>query len=381
MADALKHFFSPRLVRELAASFAAVQPGFRRAAFVREATEGLARLELLDRGRHLARAMARHLPRSFPEAAAVIVRSLGPLIPTPDDADTSSGMAPFRYLPHTMYVAEHGLEHFEEAMRAQYELTQRFSAESSIRPYLERDPERTLGRLREWTRDPSPHVRRLVSEGTRPRLPWAGRLRAFQRDPAPVIALLELLKDDPSPYVRRSVANNLNDIGKDHPAIAIEVCARWLADPSVSDERRALVRHALRSLVKKGDARALTLLGHGAAPRVAIRDVRIQPARVAIGGSIEITFEIESRSSKPQRLLVDYAVHFAKARGTTSEKVFKLRTIELRPKSREPMRAKVRLTVMSTRKPHPGTHAVDALINGTRFPLGSFAVLATKRGS
>src|SRR5688572_14221761 len=261
MADALKHFFSPRLVRELAASFAAVQPGFRTAVFVREATAGLGALELLDRGRHIARVMSRHLPEKFPDAADVIVRSLGAHIPTPDDAEESSGMAPFRYLPHTLYVAEHGLDCFEEAMRAQYELTQRFSCEGSIRAFLERHPERTLARLREWTRDPSHHVRRLVSEGTRPRLPWAPRLRAFQEDPRPVIELLELLKDDAELYVRRSVANNLNDIGKDHPELLTGIAKRWLRGASA--ERRWIVGHALRSAVKRADPGALGALGFG----------------------------------------------------------------------------------------------------------------------
>ena len=133
----------------------------------------------------------------------------------------------FIYLPHVFFVAKFGVGHFEASMRAQYELTQRFTAEYSIRGFLERYPERTLARLREWAGDANAHVRRLVSEGTRPRLPWAPRLRAFQDDPQPVLELLELLKDDPELYVRRSVANNLNDIGKDNPTALIDTCRHW----------------------------------------------------------------------------------------------------------------------------------------------------------
>src|SRR5262249_34126743 len=155
---------------------------------------------------------------------------------------------------------------FEPAMRAQYELTKRFSAESSIRAFLMQYPEATYARLLEWARDGSVHVRRLVSEGTRPRLPWAPRLRAFQDDPRPVIALLELLKDDPERYVQRSVANNLNDIGKDHPELAVEVCRRWSA--RTSPGRAWIVRHALRSLVKKGHRGALEAVGAGSRPKV-----------------------------------------------------------------------------------------------------------------
>ena len=174
-------------------------------------------------------------------------------------------MAAFLYMPHLFFVARHGLDHFEDSMRAQYALTQRFTAEYSIRAFLEKHPEATLARLREWAADPSQHVRRLVSEGTRPRLPWAPRLRAFQKDPRPVLELLELLKDDPELYVRRSVANNLNDIGKDHPALLTAVAKRWLR--GATPERRWIVDHALRSAVKRADAGALGALGYGARPK------------------------------------------------------------------------------------------------------------------
>jgi 3-methyladenine DNA glycosylase AlkC len=142
-------------------------------------------------------------------------------------------------------------------MSAQYEITRRFSAEFCIRPYLVKWPGRTLERLMEWTRDPDPHVRRLCSEGTRPRLPWAMRLKAFMADPTPVLPILEALKDDPELYVRRSVANHLADIAKDHPALALERCARWLEGASA--ERRWVIRHALRHPAKKGVKEALEL--------------------------------------------------------------------------------------------------------------------------
>src|SRR5262245_24710580 len=190
--------------------------------------------------------MRAHLPRAFPAAAEILVASLGPEL----DGTEGFGLSPFRYLPHVLFVQKYGLDHFEPAMRAQYELTKRFSAESSIRAYLVKYPDATYARLVEWARDESPHVRRLVSEGPRPRLPWAPRLPAFQKDPRPVIALLELLKDDPERYVQRSVANNINDIGKDHPDVAVALCRQWLN--SATPARRWIVGHALRSLVKRG---------------------------------------------------------------------------------------------------------------------------------
>ena len=181
MADSLKTFFSSALVRRLGGDIARVQPDFPVSAFTKDACRGLDALELLDRGRHIADALAAHLPTSFPDAIDVVLRSLGPEHAT--DELIGVGMAPFFYLPHTLFVAERGLEHFDLSMRAQYELTKRFSAESSIRAYIARDPERALAFLQSWTTDPNPHVRRLVSEGTRLRLPWAARVSWLDQNP------------------------------------------------------------------------------------------------------------------------------------------------------------------------------------------------------
>jgi 3-methyladenine DNA glycosylase AlkC len=374
MAGELKRFFNEGLIREIGESLRAAYPRLDLRRFVADAMRGLDGLELIARGEHVAQAMRRHLPEDFKTAADILERSLGPEL----DATEGWGMAPFRYLPHVAYVARHGVAagDFEPAMRLQYELTRRFSAEWSIRPFLEAHRERTLARLRKWARDPSVHVRRLVSEGTRPRLPWAPRLRAFQEDPAPVLDLLELLKDDRERYVQRSVANNLNDIAKDHPALVVATCARWLADaPAGASGRRWIVGHALRSLVKAGDTSALGLLGFGGTPKVAIEKVTLLPAKhVRIGGELRIAFEMVSTSAKAQELAVDFAVHFVKKNGTRRPKVFKLKALTLAPRARSLLTAKVSFANLTTRAHFPGAHRVDALVNGTTFPLGEFQV-------
>ena len=371
MADTLKGFFSPSLVRRLAKDITRAHPPFPERAFVKSATTGLEDLELLDRGRHIARALATHLPKDYPGAVDVLLRSLGP--EHASDELLGVGMAPFFYLPHTLFVAEHGLEHFDVSMRAQYELTKRFSAEGSIRPYIASDPERTLAVLRQWTKDANPHVRRLVSEGTRLRLPWAQRVAWLDKHPERVLELLELLKDDPSTLVRRSVANNLNDLGKVHPELLTRTCEAWLED--ASDERRALVEHALRSAVKRGDPAALRLLGYGKKAAVAIEDVRFDPKRVAIGKRVAMQFALRSESSRAQELLVDVAVHFVKERGA-SKKVFKLKRVTLPPRGRVALATSFSLAVHTTRVPRPGKHAVEILINGVAHPAGSFDVMA-----
>lgn len=371
MAEPLKNYFDERVPRTIAKQIAAVWPAFRARAFVAEVLEAYDALELMDRGRHIARVLRRHLPADYTDAVHVLLRSLGT---RPVSGDGDGGMASFFYLPHVCLVAEFGLDDLDVSMNALYELTQRFTAEFSIRPFIERYETQVLAKLRRWTTDPNVHVRRLVSEGTRPRLPWAGRLRRFQQDPAPVLDLLERLKDDPELFVRRSVANNLNDIGKDHPDVLIDVARRWMKD--ASEERRALVRHALRSLVKQGNSDALRILGFGRSVDAVIEDVRILPKRVVKGGKVTVGFAVRGTSHRAQRVLVDFRIHFVKANGKTSPKVFKLKAIDLPPGGTAACRKTVSIADLTTRRHYTGKHVVDVLVNGRVEPIGSFTVVA-----
>jgi len=368
VAEPLKNSFGRDVPARVAEMIRAVEPTFPAAAFLSDAVAGYDDLELTPRARQIARALGHHLPRDYRRAAEILVSSLGPKL---EDSELT-GMAPFVYLPHVFFVAEYGADDFEMSMRAQYELTQRFTAEFSIRVFLERYPQETLERLRDWAGDPSVHVRRLVSEGTRPHLPWAPRLRAFQDDPTPVLALLELLKDDPELYVRRSVANNLNDIGKDNPAALTDTCRQWL--PGASVERRWVVRHALRSAVKRGDPQALELLGFGAVPTVAVRAAAFTPEFVAIGDSITFTAELENDGTSAQQLLVDLRVHFVKANGKPSPKVFKLKELALEPRESARLAKTISLAQHTTRTHYPGRHRAELLVNGSPKDAGGFEI-------
>lgn len=377
MAEQLKVFFSPALVQTLAKDLAQAAPTFRVKPFIRQATAGLDDLELLERAKHITRAMAAHLPADYPEALGVLMRSLGPEHDT--DELLGVGMSPFYYLPHINFVADHGLGHFDLSLNALYELTKRFTAEWGIRSYIASDPERTFATFRRWATDINPHVRRLVSEGTRLRLPWATRVAWLDSHPTRIVELLELLKDDPTSLVRRSVANNLNDLSKAQPELVIEVCTRWLA--GASPQRRALVEHALRTAVKRGEAPALKLLGFGKRPTIAIEKVTFAPKAVHIGEKVTMAFSIRNTSSRVQELLVDFVVHFVKANGATSAKIFKLKRLVLAPNAAEQLKSSVSLAVHTTRQPQPGKHAVDVRINGVDSPAGSFTVLAPEKKS
>ena len=372
MAEPLKNSYGPEIPRRIAAMIAEVHPAFPKAAFLRDALTGYEALELMPRGRHIAQALRSHLPQNVPAALDILLASLDA-----PRGDAGGSLASFLFMPHTVYVAHYALEHFEAAMRAQHALTQRFTAEFSIRHFIEKYPERTLEQLRVWTGDPSPHVRRLVSEGTRPRLPWAPRLRALQRDPRPALELLELLKDDPELYVRRSVANHLNDIGKDHPALLAAVAKRWLKN--ASPERAWIVRHALRSAIKRGEAGALAVSGFGARAEVAVRKAEVTPARVRIGGKLHIAFDLVNKLPRSQRVLADLRVHYMKSNGKTGPKVFKLKTVELAPRASLHFEKTLSLADLTTRRHYPGRHRVEVLLNGRALALGEFLLAKTTR--
>jgi hypothetical protein len=197
-------------------------------------------------------------------------------------------------------------------------------------------------------------------------------LRRFQEDPAPILPLLEQLRDDPEEFVRRSVANNLNDIGKDHPDVLVGVARRWMI--GAGKERSALVRHALRSLVKQGNAQALDILGFGQAAAVETREVKIEPDEVPKGYKVTIAFSLRSTSSKPQRLLVDLRVHYVKANGSASPKVFKLKTLDLSPGGTASFKKGLSFVDLTTRRHYAGRHRVEALINGRVEALGEVVV-------
>ena len=257
----LKNLLGQEALECLAHNISLVHARFEHQLFCQHALDGLEPLGIMQRGKKIAASLRKFLPEKYEAAIDILLASLTPPLSNTED----NGLAVFFYLPHVSFVAEYGLDAennngldpFDVSTKAQYELTKRFSAEFSIRPFLIQSQERTLERLFEWVSDSDPHVRRLCSEGTRPRLPWAKRIPSFIADPSAVLPILEILKDDSSLYVRRSVANHLGDIAKDHPNLVFDVCKRWLEGSS--NDLKWLIRHALRHPAKKGDKVALKI--------------------------------------------------------------------------------------------------------------------------
>ncbi|WP_420590083.1 hypothetical protein [Bacterioplanoides sp.] len=366
MAEALKDQYGPEVPQKLANDIQQVFPQFDAEGFLQQVLPEFEQLELMPRGKHIAQVLRGFLPEHYPTAIDILVSSMGASLTD----SRSFGMSSFFYLPHSFFIAEFGLDHFDESMAAQYQLTQRFTAEFCIRPFLLKYPQQTLARLAQWLDDPSEHVRRLISEGTRPRLPWGIALKPFKQDPVPVLELLEQLKDDESLYVRRSVANNLNDIGKDNLEVLCQTCESWLQ--GASKERRWLVNHALRSAIKRAEPQALAVLGYGQDIEVSVGDINLTPEKATLGDNLTIAFSVTNNADQLQPLLVDFVIHYVKANSSTSAKVFKLKTVELKPGGRAEFSKKVSLKNMSTRKHYPGVHKVEALLNGVSFELGEF---------
>lgn len=345
--------------KRLAAELSAAWPDFPVRRFTRSLADALEPLELLARGGELATRLQRTLPDEFADAAEVFYRAL--------DSSTFTGWI---VLPCAEFVARAGITEPETALPLLAALTPRWSSEFAIRPFIECHPEVTYRFLDRWCDHDDEHVRRLVSEGSRPRLPWAALLRGLVADPSPNIPLLDRLVADPSPYVRRSVANHLNDISKDHPDLAVELAAGWL---DRGDDAQRVVRHGLRSMVKRGEPRALTLVGAGTSSAIELLELAVDRMEVPIGEAVTFSFILRLADGVERcNAVIDYRVHYAGARGPKAPKVFKLTRREL--ERGEPITISRRHSFehVSIRRIHPGQHQIDIQVNGT--VLGSVRV-------
>lgn len=374
MAEAFKELISLESVRTTAKHLRRVDPSFPRDRFVRRASKGLADLELKARVQHVADALAESLPDSFAKACTTLEQSLAPARSDTDLGKLvpcAQGLAGWVVWPMTDFVARYGLQHPARALKALHAMTQRNTAEYAIRPFLIEHRDATMRMLAKWASDPSPHVRRLASEGSRPRLPWGVQLKHLVEDPTPMLSLLERLQDDASDYVRRSVANHLNDIAKDHPSIVAEWLERHL--DGASDERRAMLRHASRTLIKKSDMRVLRAWGLAKPFRGEVA-FAIKPQRVAVGGAATMEVELRSSAKSTQSLLIDYVMHHVKKGGATSAKTWKGWRLELAKGDVKSLAKRHSCKPVTTRRDYPGRHQVDLVINGKVVATDAFVL-------
>ncbi len=372
--EPFKELFNRALVEDMAVHLKRRWSGFDAKGFTTAALKDFTKLEMKARANQIAQALVAHMPPDVPRALKILTASLRPLDKSgaPVD-DASMGIARMAVWPMGEYVARAGLGHPDESLNALRELTIRSTAEFAIRPFLIKYPQKTLAVMKSWAKDSNHHVRRLASEGSRPRLPWGLRLKTFVTDPAPILPILEALKDDPSEYVRRSVANSLNDIAKDHPDLIAALAARWLKDAPAP--RARLVKHACRTLVKAGHAKTLAALGFAAAPKIKLKGFSLTTPKVKYGGHAGFSVDIASTTDAPQNIVLDYAVHHRKKNGGSSAKVFKWKTLVLAPRQSLRLERRHALKPITTRVYYPGRHRIEVLVNGRVLCGADFELL------
>lgn len=366
--------FNPGKVQDLARALHRADPAFDSTGFAAEASAGLPERELKARIDWICSCLQRHLPADYPQAVAQILKALPPpLDPTRMDDDFGD----FIYAPYGEYIARYGCqpEQLALSLDALHSLTQRFSVEGPIRVFLKAFPAETLVRLQQWQHDPNYHVRRLVSEGTRPRLPWYLRLNLPLSETLP---LLETLHADRARFVTRSVANHLNDISKTDPEAVLRTLRHWQQlQRQQPDELAYITRHGLRSLIKAGHAGALELLGYGQAPQLAQLQLSSAQQSLAIGDSLSFSLSLQGSPEAPaQPLLIDYWIDFQRAGQTPGRKVFKWKQLILQPGQTLQLHKQHAFKPMSTRKLWPGVHRLGLQLNGQPGPVLEFTLFS-----
>ncbi len=349
MAEPLKFMFSDEKLRSLAKHIESEYKDFDRVKFLTKfKSDEWKSAELKARVRFIAAAMHDCISLKYEDALTVLI---------PVSERVAAGYFSI-FFPD--FVEQFGQEHWQASMNALSEFTKTSSAEFAIRPFIVKYPDKTMKQMLKWSSHKNVHIRRLSSEGCRPRLPWGLRLNNFVVNPEPVIEILEKLKSDPELYVRKSVANNLNDISKDHPELVIELAKSWFGK---SDETDWIVRHALRTLLKQGNKKALSIFGHHDAKGIEVRNLKLDKKKLRIGETLAFRFEVHNTKTKSQETRIEFAVDYRKANGSASRKVFQISRTTLSSGLTSFNRTQ-RFTDFTTRKHYPGDHAIHILVNG-----------------
>lgn len=370
MAEPLKNMYDEVFLKEFGARVARAWQPFDTERFVSlTLADGWETLALKGRMRRISLSLGAVLPGEY-ERALDVLEGI---------ADECRG---FPYLFFPDFVEVFGLSHWDRSVRALALFTRSSSAEFAVRPFIKQDPARMMAQMLAWSAAPDEHVRRLASEGCRPRLPWADALPAFKRDPSPILPILEALKADPSEYVRRSVANNLNDISKDHPGLVMELAARWHGDNPQTD---ALLRHACRGLIRgRADEDAMRLFGLLPAPEAIVRTWSVTPEAAAIGDAVTVAYAVELSlpEVESRKLRLELAVTYPRsAEGSGYRKLFRLAEREIAGGAAIEGTRKLSFKDLSTRRHYPGTHTLALVVNGKETATTAVALEAAREAA
>ncbi|WP_066188275.1 MULTISPECIES: DNA alkylation repair protein [Gracilibacillus] len=347
-SEPLKEVYNHAFLVQLMEKITQVYPSFDQAGFLAAVYHtDWETLELKQRMRRITESIGEHLPADYAEAITILL-----------------GIAPqctgFPYLIFPDFVERFGQDHWEISIQALEMFTQGSSAEFAVRPFIKNDPDRMMAQMRQWSKHDNEHVRRLASEGCRPKLPWAAPLTFFREDPSAILPILEQLKADSSKYVQKSVANNLNDIAKDHPDLVQTIVQKWRGKREETDW---ILRHGSRTLLKQGKPEVLSLFGYLDAEAMVVEDFRLSSEELTLGETLTFSFRVINPTDTVQKLRVEYAIDFVKANGKQSRKIFQLSDKLFAPGETEIIR-KQKFVNLTTRKHYAGLHRLTIRING-----------------
>jgi 3-methyladenine DNA glycosylase AlkC len=349
MAEPFKNFFNEKLVSDLADSLKSVYPKFDKKKLMKTVFDAdWEPRELKDRMRHITNMLHDTFDMKYADSLKILRKI----------ADDFEG---FSSIIFADYVEVYGLNNFKESVAALEQFTKNSSSEFAVRPFIMKYPEEMMNQMEKWSKSKNHHVRRLSSEGCRPRLPWAMALPEFKKDPTPILPILEQLKNDESEYVRKSVANNLNDISKDHPELVLKIAKKWKGKTKETDW---IVKHACRTLLKKGNKEALEMFGVSKTISTEVTQLKIENEKVKIGDSTHFSFDVKLKEEATQKVRLEYKIHYVNASGGISQKIFKISEIELQPGEVKSYRKKLSFKDLTIRKHFPGKHLLVIVVNG-----------------
>jgi 3-methyladenine DNA glycosylase AlkC len=350
MTEPLKELYNGNLINLLSDELKHIHKNFKADAFKTSIfDEEWDNRALKERMRHIAKTLRHYLPSDYKKALFIL-------------KPVSAKFRGFEYMFFPDFVALFGLDDYETSINALEYFTPFSSAEFAVRPFIKKYKHKMMRQMEKWAESDNYHVRRLASEGCRPRIPWAMALPDFKKNPAPVLNVIRKLKQDENEYVRRSVANNLNDISKDNPQIVLKIAKEWLGDSPKTDW---IIKHACRSLLKKGVPEALQLFGFNAPNHVKIDSLSV-PSSVVIGGELAFAFSLHTTNGQLGQLRIEYAIDFVKLNGKLSKKVFKISEAVYSEQTKKVLK-RHSFKKISTRKYYPGIHGLSVIVNGKQM--------------
>ena len=358
--EPLKEMFGPYYYKKLADTFAAVHKPFQAERFVKDVTANLENLSLNQRMRNTSINLHKHLPEDYANTISIMKEVVPQL---------NSG---YTTLVFPDFISLYGLPHFSESLEALKYFTQFGSSEFAIRTFLKHDLDKTINVMMQWSTDENHHVRRLASEGSRPRLPWSFKLDAIIKNPLLMLPILENLKCDDELYVRKSVANHINDLSKDSPDYVLKLVKAW---DKTHQHTAWIVKRGIRSLLKQGDKKSMAIFNLTKDVRVSVKRFHLTNSAIRLNDSLQFQFDLVSEKSTNQTLMIDYRIHYFKKSGAQLPKVFKLKEVTLKSGEILSIVKKQRFQDFTTRKLFSGIHVLEIVVNGEVMKRKQFEFL------